>query len=154
MQFCDKLARSLRVKVFAKRPREKHMLEAEELSAKLYFARTSRDRPSHEVPTKLFTQRILSVIFLSFTHTIYTLITHKIKKEAIQNKTLEKFLQHTHLIRESYSFSIKKSLQSILFSLSHCCTLRGDLYQNTNHTYSECRECFGAWEVLGFAKRS
>ena len=30
--------------------------------------------------------------------------------ESIHKKTLEKFLQHTHLVRESYSSSIEKSL--------------------------------------------
>jgi len=27
--------------------------------------------------------------------------------------------------------------------------LRGDLYPNTTHTFSECRKCFGVWEALG-----
>jgi len=30
--------------------------------------------------------------------------------------------------------------------------LRGDLYPNTTHTQIECRECFGAWEVLGICQ--
>ena len=41
-------------KVPAKRAREKHMLEAEESNVRLHFASTSRDRPSCEVPAKLF----------------------------------------------------------------------------------------------------
>ena len=42
-----------------------------------------------------------------------------------------------------------------LFSpLSHCYTLRGDLYLNTIHTYSEyCREFFGAWKALGVCQK-
>ena len=59
------------------------MLEAEESNARLYFASTSRDRPSREVPVKFSTWKILSVTFLSFTHTIYTHITHKSKQKAI-----------------------------------------------------------------------
>ena len=55
------------------------MLEAEELSARLHFMSTLRERPSQEVPVKLFALRILSVTFLPFTHIIYTLITHKSK---------------------------------------------------------------------------
>ena len=38
-------------------------------------------------------------------------------------------------------------------SLSHCHTLRGDLYPNTTYTFSECRECFGAWETLGICQK-
>ena len=53
------------------------MLEVEESSARLHFASTLRDRPSREVPAKLFAWRILSVIFIPFTHTIYTIINHK-----------------------------------------------------------------------------
>ena len=50
-------------KVPAKRAHEKHMLEPEELSARLYFASTSRDRPSQELPSILSTWRILNVTF-------------------------------------------------------------------------------------------
>ena len=82
-------------------------------------------------------------------HSYYTYPHYpKIGKEVIQKTTLERFLQQTHLVRESYSSSIEKSLQSLLFSLSHCYTLRGNLYPNTTHTYSDCREWFGAWEAL------
>ena len=35
--------------------------------------------------------------FFPFTHTIYTLITHK-SKRGYSEKTLERFLQHTHLL--------------------------------------------------------
>ena len=59
--------------------REKHMLEAEESSVMLHFVSTSQDKPSREVPAKHSAWRILSVTFLPFTHTIYTLITHKSK---------------------------------------------------------------------------
>ena len=53
------------------------MLEAKESSVKLYFACTSQERPSREIPTKFSVWRILNVTFLPFTHTIDTLITHK-----------------------------------------------------------------------------
>ena len=66
-------------KVLAKRACEKHMLEGEELSARLYFVSTLRNRPSRYVPVKLSAWRILSMTFLPFIHTIYTLITHKSK---------------------------------------------------------------------------
>ena len=60
-------------KVPLKKAREKHMLESEESSTKLYFVSTSWDRPSREVSMKLFAWMIFSVTFLPFTHTIYTL---------------------------------------------------------------------------------
>ena len=90
---CKKFAR----KVLAKRAREKHMLESEKSSARLHFANSSQDRPSHEVPAKHFACRILSLTFLLFTHTIYTFITHK-SKRGYSEKTLESFLQHNTLI--------------------------------------------------------
>ena len=62
------------------------MLEAKESSARLHFSNTLRDRPSREVPAKFFAWMILSVTFLPFTHTMYTLITHKSKEEAIKRK--------------------------------------------------------------------
>ena len=39
-------------KVPAKRAREKHMIEAEELSVRLHFVSTSRDKPSREAFAK------------------------------------------------------------------------------------------------------
>ena len=38
-------------------------------------------------------------------------------------------------------------------SFFHCHTLGGDLYPNTTHTYSKCRECFGAWKVLRICQK-
>ena len=73
---CKKFTRT----VPAKRACEKHMLEVEESSARLYFTSTLRDRPSCNVPVKLSAWRILSVTFLPFMHAIYTLITHKSKR--------------------------------------------------------------------------
>ena len=43
-------------------------------------------------------------------------------KETIQKKTLERFLQHTYHVRESYTFSREKSLVSSPL-LSHCYTV-------------------------------
>ena len=73
-------------KVLAKRAREKHMLEAKESSVRLHFVSTSWDKPSREVPTKHSAWRILSMTFLSFTDTIYTLITHKSKRSYLEKK--------------------------------------------------------------------
>ena len=85
----------------------------------------------------------------------YYIYHHYIQKckEAIQKKTLERFLQHTQLVRESYSSSIKISLQSLLFSLSRCYILKGDLYPNTTHTYSKCKECFRDWEAFEICQK-
>ena len=118
-----------------KRSREQHMLEAKKSSVRQYFASTSRERPSHEVPAKLSAWRILSVTFLSFIYTIYTLITHKSEEEAIQiEKNLDMFLQHntthppfreraTHpLVRNHYSlfsFPLPLSYLERRFVLKH-----------------------------------
>ena len=92
----------------------------------------------------------LNVTFLPFTHTICTLITHKCKGGHSERKTLDRFLYntHTHLLkRELLILSEEIILASSPF-LFHCHTLKGDLYTNTTHTFSECRECFGAWKIL------
>ena len=54
--------------------------------------------------------------FLLFTHTIYTLITHKSKRGYSERKTLDRFLQHNTLIfqRENYSSLVRN--HSSLFS--------------------------------------
>ena len=72
---------------------------------------------------------------IPFTHTIYTLITHKIEKGGYLEENPRK-VSTTHPPL-----------------LSHCYTLRGDLYPNTTHTYLECRECFGDWEVLRICQK-
>ena len=84
---CKKFTR----KVPAKRAHEKHMLEAKESSVRLHFLSTLRDRPSREVLVKLSTWRILSVIFLPFTHIIYILITYKSKEGYSKRKPLNRF---------------------------------------------------------------
>ena len=131
------------------------MLKTKESSVRLHFASALQDRPSREVPTKHSSQMIFSVTFLPFTHTIYTLITRKSKRGYLERKTLNKFstTQHTHLLERELLILNEKSLQSLLPSLSHCHTLRGDLYPNTIHTFSECRECFGAWKALGICQK-
>ena len=96
----------------------------------------------------------LSVTSLPFTHTIYTLITHKCMKGYSKRKPLDRFsTTHTPIfLRESYSSLVRNhcSLFSIPF---HYHTLRGDLYPNTIHTFSECSECFwSCWEALEEAK--
>ena len=60
-----------------------------------------------------------------------------------------RFLQHTHHFKERYSSLSENSFVVSFSPLSHCYTLRGDLYPNTTPTYSECREWFKAWEALG-----
>ena len=134
------------------------MLEAEESSTRLHFMSTSRDRPSREVPSKLSAWKILSVTFLPFTYTIYTLITHKSMRGHSEIKTLTKFFttQHIHLLeRESYSSLVRNHYNHFSFPLPlpYLESLRGDLYPNTTHTFSECRECFGAWEALGICQK-
>ena len=55
-----------------------------------HFTSTSRERPSREVPTKLFAWRILNVTFIPFTHTIYILITHKSVRRLFRKKKKKK----------------------------------------------------------------
>ena len=72
-------------------------------------------------------------------------------KEAIQKKTLERFLQHTYLLKRELLILKWEILVVSSPSLFHCYTLRGDLYLNTTHTYSECRVFWslgGIWDLL------
>ena len=85
VQFCLCLTRSLP----AKRAHEKHMLEVEESCQVVNFANVSQERPTRE--QNIFPRRFLSVTFLPFTHTIYTLITHKCIRGHSERKTLDRF---------------------------------------------------------------
>ena len=70
-----------------------------------------------------------------------------------KNPRLVFYNTHTHLFeRESYSSLVRNHCS--LFSIPlHYHTLRGDLYPNTIHTFSECSECFwSCWEALEEAK--
>ena len=99
--FCKCLTKSL----LAIEPYEKHMLEVEESCQAVSFTSVSREGPTCEILAKLFSWRILSVTFIPFTHTIYTLITYKSMRSYSKRKTLDRFstTQHTHLLeRESY----------------------------------------------------
>ena len=94
--------------------------------------------------------------FLPFTHTICTLITHKCKGSHSERKTLDRFSTthtHTHLLKRELLILSEEIILASSPSLSHCHILRGDLYPNTTHTFSKCRECFGAWEVLGICQK-
>ena len=93
--------------------------------------------------------------FLPFTHTIYTLITHKSKRSHSERKTLDRFsTTHTHpSFRERATHLQKEIIVAFSPSLYHCHTLRGDLYPNTTHTFSLCRQCFGAQEALGICQK-
>ena len=79
----NKIAR----KLLAKRAREKHILEAEDLSVRLHFANTLQDRPSHEVPTKL---SILEDFYCNFLtihpYYIYLYYPQKLKKGYSERK--------------------------------------------------------------------
>ena len=120
------------------------MLKAKQLSVRLHFASTSRDRPSHKISAKLFAWRFLSVTFLPLTHTIYTLITHKSKGDYSERKPQIGFYNTTH---PAFRQRATHPHEVLLLSFSNCHTLRGDLYPNTTHTFSECRECFRTWEA-------
>ena len=111
-------------KVPAERVCEKHTLEAEESSSKLYFTSTSRNKSSRGVPTKLSAQRILSVTFLPFTHIIYTPTTHKSKRGYyLERKPQIGFYNTTHSsFRGRAIYPLKRnycSLFSFLLPLSY-----------------------------------
>ena len=100
-----------------KRAHAKHMLEAEESCQTVNFANISQEGSTREIPAKLSAKRILSVTFLPFTHTIYTLITHKLSGGHFRKKTLDGFsTTHTSIfLRESYS-SLERNHSSFFFS--------------------------------------
>ena len=80
-------------------------LEVEESCQVVIFASVSWVRPSRETVTKHSAWRFfLRVTSLPFTHTIYTLITHKCKTGYSERKTLDRFsTTHTPIfLRESY----------------------------------------------------
>ena len=97
----------------------------------------------------------LSMTFLPFTHTIYTLITHKSMRGHSKRKTLDRFsTTHTHpFFRERATHPQWEIIITYSSSLSYCHTLKGDLYPNTTHYFSKCRECFGDWEVLEICQK-
>ena len=70
----------------SERSHEKQTLEAEELSVRLYFASHFATWLTCEWLVKLFAWMILNVTLISFTHTIYILITHKIVKRLFKRK--------------------------------------------------------------------
>ena len=74
------------------------------------FRDSSRElAKSRDDPRNALTVRILSMTLILFTHIIYTLISHKIKKRLFIWKTLERFPQHPPF-KESYSSLNEKSL--------------------------------------------
>ena len=86
------------------------MLEAEESCQTVVFASVSRVRPSRKIFAKHFAWRILKVTFLPFTHTIYTLITHKSKRDHSQRKTLNIFSKtHAYLLERELLILSEKS---------------------------------------------
>ena len=134
-----------------KRPLEKHMLDAEESSARLHFASTSWDRPSHEVPAKLFARRILSVTFSPFTHTIYSLITHKSKRGYSEKK-----LQHnTPTILERATHPLVRNLCSLFSFPSPIVIPWEEICNQTQPTsIQSVKSVLEFGKLWGFAKRT
>ena len=110
--------------LLAKKACEKYMLEVEVSWQAISLTSVSREGPTCEILAKHSTWRFLSVTFLPFTHTIYTLITHKCMRGYSERKTLDRFstTQHTYLLeRESYSSVVRNhsSLFSFLLPFSY-----------------------------------
>ena len=95
------------------------MLEAKESCQVVNFVSISREGLTREIPTKLSALRILSVTYLPFTHTIYTLITHKSKGGHLERITLDRFFtMHTPIFqRESYSSLVRNHCSLFSFPL-------------------------------------
>ena len=130
------------------------MLEGEESCQTVSFTSVLREGPTREIAVKLSTWRILSVTFLLFTHTIYTLITHKNMRDYSKRKTLDIFsTTHTPIFqRESYSSLVRNHCNLFSFPLP-LPYLRGDLYLNTTYTYLECRKYFRAQDALEICQK-
>ena len=93
-------------------------------------------------------------LFALHSYYIYLHYPQKLWGGHSERKTLNRFstTQLIHLLkRELLIFS--KIIVASSPSLSHCHTLRGDLYPNITHTFSECRECFGDWETLEICQK-
>ena len=125
------------------------MPEVEEL---MFFTTHLVSQPSQDDLRDALTVGILSVTLILFTHTIYILITHKFVRRLFRRKP-QREVPTTPTILERVTHPQERiPLSSLLLSLSHCYTLRGDFYLNTTHTYSECREPFRTWEGLGICQ--
>ena len=81
------------------------------------FMSVSWVKPLLEIIAKHSAWKIFIVTFLPFTHTIYTLITHKLSGGHFRKKTLDGFsTTHTSIfLRESYS-SLERNHSSFFFS--------------------------------------
>ena len=86
-------------------------LKAEESCQDVNFASISRVSLPMRYPWDFLFGGFLSVTFLPFTHTIYTLITHKLKGGHSERKTLDRFSTiHTHLLKRELPILSEKSL--------------------------------------------
>ena len=131
-------------------------LEAEESCQAVVFTSVSRVRPSHETIAKHSAWRIFMCEFLTFTHTIYTLITHKCKWDHSERKILDGFsTTHTPIFyREIYSSLVRNhcSLFSIPLPLSY---LERRFVPNTQPTTIQSVESvLELGKHWGIAKRS
>ena len=118
-----------------------------------HFVSTSQERRSCEVPAKLSTRRILSVIFHNLYPTNIPSLPTILRRRLFKRKPREVSTTHPPSQRDLLILE-QEFLSSIFFlTLSHCHTLRRDLYPNKTHTYSNCRECFGAQEAFRICQK-
>ena len=141
-------------------PRKRHVrstcwkLKSHVRLSVLWVSREKGQFATYPRKAKLYAWRILSVTFLSFTHTIYTLIIHKSKRGYSKRKTLDKFstTQHTHLL-ERELFISEKSLyllipSSIIIPWQEICT------QTQLTHFQSVVSVLELGKVWGFVKRS
>ena len=95
-----------------KRSHKKHMLEVEEWSAKLYFASYFATWLTRKWPAKLSVWMILSMTLIPFTHTICTLISHKIIRRIFKRKPKKGFY-NTHILKIELLILNREILRSL-----------------------------------------
>ena len=119
---------------------EKHILEVEESSARLYFVSHFVTQAKSKVTRESLYLDVFKCDFY-FLHPYYIYPHYPQNcKEAKQikkkKKTLERFLQHTHHFKESYSFLNENSF--VVFSRSPLPLLyleRGFVPKHNSHTF-------------------
>ena len=151
-------ARSSRER-FPQKGHIRHMLEVEESYQAVVFMSVSQVRPFRKILAKHSAWRIFkSDFFIFHPYYIYPHYPQKYQGGHSVRKTLDSFsTTHTHthtpiFQRESYSFLMRNHSNLFSFPLP-LYTLGGDLYPNTIHTFSKCKECFGAQEDLGICQK-
>ena len=113
----------------------------------------SHDRLFREILMKHSIWRIFKCDFLTL-HSYYIYPHYpKLYERPQREKNPKQVFNNTHLSFQKELLILSEIILVSSYSPSHCHTLRGDLYPNITHTFSECREYLGAWETLGICQK-